>query len=81
MTHDKEKPDLLRTFVDIRNLSANELMDLGGEGLAYVKPVVVNGTHLYAIHAADGQKLALAQNRDLALATVRDNDMEPLSVH
>ena len=53
----------------------------GAEHIAYVKPVVIEGQLLYAVFAADGRELAVIEGRDLADATVRQNDMEPLSVH
>ena len=65
----------------LRSLSASDLASLGLEELAYVKPTVLNGTVAYAIHAAEGEKLATAPNRDIAMATVRHNDLDPLSVH
>ncbi len=63
------------------NLTPADFAALGAEDIAYVKPVVVNGAHAYAIHAANGQHLAVVPNRDLALATVRQNELEPVSVH
>lgn len=65
----------------IRSLNSSELLALGTGDLAYVKPVVVNGTHAYAICAADGEQLALVHNRAIAMATARDNDLDPVSVH
>ena len=53
----------------------------GLEDLAYVKTVNVEGQRLHAIHAADGTPLTIITNRDLAFATVRQYEMEPLSVH
>ncbi|MDX9860992.1 MAG: DUF1150 family protein [Rhodospirillales bacterium] len=64
-----------------RLLAPADFATLGVEDIAFVKPVVVNGAHAYAIHAANGQHLAVVPNRDLALATVRENDLEPVSVH
>ncbi|WP_316976116.1 DUF1150 family protein [Shumkonia mesophila] len=64
-----------------RDLTLADFATLGVEDVAYVKPVVVNGAHAYAIHAANGQHLAVVPNRDLALATVRQNELEPVSVH
>jgi hypothetical protein len=49
--------------------------------LAYVKRVVVNDEPRFAIHSADGTQLALLPNEDIAYATVRQNDLEPMSVH
>jgi hypothetical protein len=51
------------------------------QDIAYVKPVIVDGAASYAVHAADGTQMALIANRDLAFAVVRQNEMEPVSVH
>lgn len=53
----------------------------GLEDLAYVKAVQIDGQKLYAIHAADGTPLTVIANSSLAFATVRQYEMEPLSVH
>ena len=63
------------------SLTAADFTALGVDAVAYVKPVVINGAHAYAIHAADGQHLVTVPNRAVAMATVRQNDLEPASVH
>ena len=65
----------------IRQLSERELGLLGVNDVAYVKPIVDNGVEAFAVHAADGTQIAVIANRDLAFAVVRQNDMEPVSVH
>ena len=65
----------------MRQMTANDLATLGMQDIAYVKPVVVEGTAGYAVHAADGTQMALIANRDLAFAVVRQNEMEPVSVN
>jgi hypothetical protein len=65
----------------IKQMSANELALLGAQDLAYIKRVVVDGTLGYAVHAADGTEIAVLPDRDLAFATVRQHDLEPVSVH
>src|SRR6266849_3993908 len=65
----------------MRQLSARELVMLGMNDVAYVKRVVEDGTEAFAVHAADGTRMAVIPNRDLAFAVVRQNDMEPVSVH
>jgi len=65
----------------IRELSARELGMLGMNDVAYVKRVVEDGTEGFAVYAADGTRMAVVPNRDLAFAAVRQNDMEPVSVH
>jgi hypothetical protein len=64
-----------------RHLSAHELALLGMQDLAYVKPVRVNDVTAYAVHAADGTQIAVLPDREIAFATVRHHDLEPLSVH
>jgi len=65
----------------MRQLSAHELGLLGMEDLAYVKPVLQDGIEAFAVCAADGTQMAVIPNRELAFAVVRQNDMEPVSVH
>ena len=58
-----------------------DFMLLGIEQMAYVKPVEVDGHTAFAVHAADGTEIAVLARRDLAFATVRQHDLEPVSVH
>jgi len=65
----------------IRQLSARELGLLGINDVAYIKRIVDDGNEGFAVHAADGTRIAVLANRDLAFLMVRQNDMEPVSVH
>lgn len=65
----------------IRQMSSRELALFGMQDLAYIKPVVVDGASAFAVHAADGTQVTVLSNREVALATVRQHDLEPLSVH
>jgi len=65
----------------IAQISPQDLMILGLQEVAYLKPVVVEGKTAYAVHAADGREVAIMANRDVALAAIRQNELEPLSVH
>ncbi|HTZ37471.1 MAG TPA: DUF1150 family protein [Stellaceae bacterium] len=65
----------------MRQLTANDLAMLGMQDIAYVKPVVIDGSAGYAIHAADGTQMAVIPDRELAFAVVRQNELEPVSVH
>lgn len=62
-------------------MTPGDLMVLGLEQVAYVRPVAVDGGTAYAIHAADGTEITVMASRDSALAAIRQNDLEPLSVH
>ncbi len=66
---------------DVRHMTADQLGALGVSHIAYVKPVIVNGTAGFAIHAADGTPMALAQDRATAMAAIVQHEMLPLSVH
>lgn len=64
-----------------------------GERIVYVRPVAVTELpedvrsqlggldHLYAVHAADGERLALVKDRWMAFALARQNDLAPVSTH
>ena len=71
----------MKEFEGIRNISSRELAVFGMQDLAYVKPVVVNGVTAFAVHAADGTQVAVLPDREIALVTIRQHDLEPLSVH
>lgn len=63
------------------SISTQDLMLLGLGDVAYIKPVETDERTAYAVHAADGREIAVMFDRDLAFAAVRQNALEPLSVH
>lgn len=67
--------------VDIRHISIEQLASLGVSQIAYVKPILMNGAQAYAIHAADGTPMAVAGNRDIAIAAVHQQEMLATLVH
>ncbi|RBI72660.1 DUF1150 domain-containing protein [Roseovarius sp. TE539] len=64
-----------------------------GRRIVYVRPVAVSdlpqdiqrevegAETLYALHSAEGERLALVRDRNLAFVLARQNDMEPVTVH
>ncbi len=66
---------------DIRTLSPADLGRLGLQQMAYVKPVMFNGAHAFAIHAADGTPMAVAPDQSLAMAAIVQHEMVPALVH
>lgn len=68
-------------FERLRQISPAELAALGLEGVAYIKPVHIDGATGYAILAADGSQLAVMPTRAAAIAAIRQHDLEPISVH
>ena len=71
----------MNEFERIRHMSSRELALFGMQDLAFVKPVLVNGVTAFAVHAADGTQITVLPDREIALATLRQHDLEPLSVH
>ena len=65
----------------LKSISSREFALLGMNDMAYIKRVVVNDEPRFAIHSADGTQLALVPDEDIADATVRQNDLEPMRVH
>lgn len=65
----------------LRHLSPQDFAAFGVDHVAYVRPVEVEGAPAFSVHAADGTQLTVLPERDVAFATIRQNDMEPLSVH
>ena len=65
----------------VRHMSARELALFGIQDIAYVRRITVDGAAAYAMHAADGTQIAVLADREVAFATLRQHDLEPLSVH
>ncbi len=66
----------------LRLITPKEFALLGVQDVAYIKRVPAEGGETaFAVHAADGTQVALLPDRDLAFATVRQHDLEPVSVH
>lgn len=67
--------------------------DTDGQRIVYVRPVdpetlpsdmreqTAGVTELYAVHAANGDRLALVNGQKLAFILARQNDMTPVHVH
>ena len=66
---------------DMRRLTPAQLLQLGVSELAYVKQVELDGDVAYAIHAADGEPMAVAADQDLAVAAILQHEMVPALVH
>ena len=69
---------------DIRNITftADEFANLGAPEIVYIRPVRgPDGSTTFAIHAANGAKLADLPSLETALLTARTNELHPVSVH
>ena len=79
--HPSDEAGAMAPVVDIRHISTEQLAQLGMQQIAYVKPVEVNGTTAFAIHAADGTPMAIAAGLDVAFAAIVQHEMVPAQVH
>ena len=68
-------------FFNIRHLTETQFAELGVSQVAYVKPITTEGKKVFAIHAANGAPMALAEDRDVALAAIAQHEMLPALVH
>jgi len=67
-------------------LSAQDFQFWGLNHIAYVRPIEIGDAEtgkriLYGVFAADGRQIGLMADPDIARAAIRQNDLEPLSVH
>ena len=70
-----------------------EALPESDQRIVYVRPVkpedlpediraqLDGAKQLYAVHSADGERLALVRDRSLAFALARQNDYAPVNVH
>lgn len=74
----------------MQEMSSNPFTDPKGQAIVYVRevsaeelPEELKGTdaRLYALHDAEGNRLAVAPGRRVAFALARQNDLSPVSVH
>ncbi len=64
-----------------RKISQQDLAALGLGEVAYVRSVVIDGTPGFAIYAANGKALGAVASSQAAQAAIRQNDLEPVSLH
>ena len=67
--------------MDVHAITTEQLQRLGVSQIAYVKPISLNGTTMFAIHGADGSPMALAEDRNLAVAAIMQHEMVAALVH
>ena len=67
--------------IAVRELSPQDFLLLGVNDLAYIRKGRLEGKDVYLVFSADGTQIAAMADQDVAFAAVRQNEMEPLSVH
>lgn len=47
------------------------------QNLAFIKPMIEDGKEIWSIYAADGEKIAVTDNREFAFIVAKQNDLKP----
>ena len=74
-------PEAADDAASLKGISMADWARFGAEDIAYIRPVVVDGVRAIAIHAGDGTPIGAAPSAELAIAAIRQHDMEPALVH
>lgn len=65
-------------LVYVREVAGREIIaEIGDAAPSEIEPDAV----LYAVHAADGERLAVVDDRELAFTVARQRELQPVSVH
>lgn len=78
---DEIQEEAMLALSKVRPLSQRDFAMFGRSEMAYVKRVETDGVPGYAVHAATGTYLWRCADRDLAVAVLRQHEIEPLSLH
>jgi len=55
--------------------------ELKGSGVIPVDAPIPPSQKFFAVHAADGRRVAVVDSRDMAFVAARQHELEPVSVH
>ena len=66
----------------LKSLTPADFLRIGIDEIAYIRPVRSLTDHdVFAVHAADGTQLSILDTMDMAVATLRHNDLIPVTLH
>ena len=66
---------------ELRSLSQQDFLAFGLNEIAYIRQLADEAPGVVGIFAADGTQIGSMARAEVAIAAVRQNDMEPLSLH
>jgi hypothetical protein len=58
-----------------------DIEELKGAGVLPIDAPVPATQKFFALHAADGRRVAVVDSRDMAFVAARQHELEPVSVH
>ena len=65
----------------LKEISPTDWQSFGLNEVAYLRPAIVDGRNVFAIHAADGSALAFVATREIGLVAMHEHDLEPVALH
>lgn len=71
----------------LKGLSTHDFLRIGMNEIAYVRPLSLadvrdgDEKQAFAVYAADGTQLSVLDSMDMAMATLRHNDLLPVTLH
>ena len=65
----------------LKQLTHQDFLDIGLHQVAYIKRIDDKESDSYAVHAADGSQITVMESYDMAMATIKVNDLYPVTVH
>ena len=66
----------------LKALSSQDFARIGMHEIAYIRPLKTPGVdNAFAVYAADGTQLSVLESMDMAIATLRHNDLVPVTLH
>lgn len=65
----------------LKSLSKQDFLNFGMQQVAYIRPVVLNDKTAFMVHAADGTPLSILDSEDTAVLMLKQNELEPITVH
>lgn len=70
----------------LKGLSSKDFLRIGMNEVAYVRPMSIpfgdnREKRAYAVYAADGTQLSVLETMDMAIATLRHNDLVAATLH
>jgi hypothetical protein len=67
----------------LKSLSQKDFLNIGLNEVAYVRSLNLSGNPrpVFGVYAADGTQLSVLDNMDMAMATLRHNDLMAVTLH
>jgi hypothetical protein len=62
----------------LKELSMQDFLSVGMDQVAYIRCLEDDN---FSVHAADGSQISVMDSYDTAVATIRVNDLYPVTVH